>query len=420
MRMKSFTGAATASLLLWMSCATATADGPSGSRVLSRDELLAVTNGYRANLQAFSQFTCEYTLRVGVAASEADAIAGRIAASDEELAKAKPSELTGGSVCAHCIWIQDGAKRRFEENVPNFEDLAKQIKSRQINSVCATSGRELTDGEVGIHFNLIMSSGAVFDAAYPFEREIGYPFDYAVPNVRSGLLEIMEKTLTTTRLEVTTPVPNGKPSQDGLRLDWRRKDHSPPAPNTFSTSWILDPQQGFVAREIAHSRVDGSPVDKAVVTEVEHVANAGWLPIRSLYLTGLGQPGQKTRITVRELRVDRYHVGRPSSAAFAIDLPADGILHYGMDRNSQFPFETAKRVDFKTIRELLDTTHRVSKAATLRIALAPALPIRGRATSRDNRAATSPSRSIWILVIANIVLLTIVVGLLVRRRYRRR
>ena len=294
--MKLFPIAVAAGVLLSISCARAKGDSASSTHVLSREELVAIANGYRANLEAFGQFTCEYTLRVGVAASEADAIAGRIATSEEELATGAGRDMSGGAVRAHCIWIQDGAKRRFEENVPDSVDLAKKIKSHKISSVCARSGRELTDGDVGMHFNLIMSSGAVFDAAYPFEREILYPFDYAVPNVRSGFLEIMQKTLATTRLEVTTTASNGRQVQENLRLDWRRRDHSKPEPNTFSTSWTIDPQKGFVAREIIHSTADGLAVDKAIVTDIEHIGNSGWLPMRSVYLAGFGRIGQKRSI----------------------------------------------------------------------------------------------------------------------------
>ena len=118
---------------------------------------------------------------------------------------------------------------------------------------------------------------------------------------------------------------------------------------------------------------------------------------------------------MRELRVDRYELGAPKPTAFAIDLPADGILHYGMDRNSQLPFDTQRHVDFKKLREFLDFTHRVSKGAPRSIALEHAPPMRARANERRAAATASrPPRLVGVWVTANIVLLGIIVALFLR------
>jgi hypothetical protein len=307
----------TACGLLLLSTAAATcsagdaAQEAAGSEGNAKDIFGAIAEGYRANRESFTEFSCRFKWRNGKARSLEDARNGKL----EQVL-----EHDG-------LWIVDGLRTRYQfvcSSVNLSQEFDRAVVARRktpgITREISLPGQEyfyLKNGTMRAHQSKIIKSLNLI----PLETE-----DPAGIQVTPFALGLMGGD------EVLGPSAILKGVVDGHfigRFDGTVEEAGKPLlavsrgykGEGLRTSYRFDPERGYLVVHFWDSDPhSGKRNYEAFMVEAKDCGSGRWFPMRSIVVPG--EENEPWPRRVKEMRVTELTLGRPADQDFVLDVPA--------------------------------------------------------------------------------------------------
>jgi hypothetical protein len=270
----------------------------------------ALQQGYLANREAFSAFTCTFVWKDGGANTMEEALAG---------------ELFNVMV-KNGLWIVDGKRQRYEILCADPEqeklelDLPKERPPDGRGLVVGSTGcisRKILAGEtLGLSYVPLLSTANI-GWRFATQPQISHtPFSMGVMGINESLTPALRQT---PGRDVSRRY-GGQRTVEGVLCEVLLISSG----NVLS-EWSLDPRRGFLPIELRrYSRADMYLIDnylglRTLVTHVRQGPNGAYFPERSVTFTHPHAP-MATRAHIIE--VQELELTRPDPAALAVELPA--------------------------------------------------------------------------------------------------
>ncbi len=357
-----------------------------------QDVIGAIASGYLTNREQFEFFQIEFTYRTGRAMSIDAALAGN---------------LLADAVEAKCIWIFNDGKIRFERNLDQqllesmINDVKKNFPNKGGTSFGAIPMRGMkflgAPNKVQMRYSQSMNAAVVQDFEILPAGLTHTPFDMGI----MGADEIASPgKLLLNSISGEDPsscVYKGQITEDGVALESIERNTT----DGWRYVYMFNPNEGFLATRVNVYRPNGTIARRAFVTTTRQCSNDGWLPIRSVVISG--EEAGIGQVTVDEYTINNFDVDkRPDEALFKVDLPADALVNNGFEVGSQFRLEKPVSVTLDTAAELFTRSKNQAAGYVL----------------KEANTATGWSRSQQILIVANVIVIVVVALLLLRRKMR--
>lgn len=314
--------------------------------------------GWRANRESFTQFTCRYRVIQGIADSREAAMRGEVVDRKD----------------ASVLWAVDGERERC--SIDAAEQARIQFNSNtdgQGSAVGKVTGIVSKDylglGQIRLHSSGMAGGGSLYGPEFTQAdggNEIATPFEMGVMGPGGTMnppywLEFWLKAGEPVQIDAT--------EADAQTVTVRREKHDgTPALMEF------DPHRGYLTKRIfAAFDQAGTRYIEAIITDMKEAARGQWFPMRSVRLDSIPGDGQ-TRFKVRILEVTELKMGVPTDpSVFAIQLPAKAYINDASDARSQFVLEEPIAITPEDLPQLLDKAKgRVKQKETYEVAKAAA------------------------------------------------
>lgn len=304
--------------------------------------LVALANGYRANLESFEFMTCRYTYTSGRATSLDRAVAG---------------QLEPGDRVAQVVFYKDRSTLRFRLD----EDA---VTKKELAAPPGKGSGTLAGLKVGPLIPFETSDFVRND-----DRSFLYAERHRTGNIYTGG---EHKTIAIGPYFILTPLGDGTEEDFGHLVDRAARGAVPFTAGavtggertiTFrpksdaALSYTIDLARGFLPRRFEQSWSKGGGGTVAVVPQVRKCSRDRWFPERVVVFSqhAAGKPGSVQDFKVTELDVDN----RPSKDDLTVSLPAGtNVLQYG---NSLKSFKTRRpeRVSSDDLDRMYELTEKV-------------------------------------------------------------
>jgi hypothetical protein len=282
------------------------------AQVESESHLKNIAEGYRANRESFTFFTCQFTARFGEAASQ-----------DE----AWKDGVTRVREAAEGTWIVDQAKCLFEMRRSEDSQVIPAIGDAAGFGVGLSPTSILDNGSIAVKYDLLLGAGGVLSREVGVARPEDTPWD-CIPYTLSsdgrghpaGFVE--NWMMGGERVEF-----EDERILDGVKLASLVVKFQ----GGYRMRMLVDPDRGNLPIQSTVSRISaaGEETTSTVgrITHVRRCSHNRWFPERCV-IAWLDAPGT---VTVKELRVTRLEVDtRPSRNTFRLTIPAGIRLHDGL------------------------------------------------------------------------------------------
>jgi hypothetical protein len=341
---------------------------------------------YLANAEAFPNLTCEYTLSMGYARDDREA-----------LARGPVRHV----VQARALWVRGRGVERYEvtRDLRRAPPSVSVIGGKGTMSVLLPPQTVLRDESFCLSISGVMAGGVIGATrrigAMPtytpwnYANETGSEGHYTLGNLIADHLGSSNHVITLVR-------------GDPLHPDLARVGVTPHDRAAASSVFFVDEAKACLPREV-WLLVEGRVGRKIYVPDVKACSGGRWFPTRIVVST----PNDNTRegVFIKELRVTSLDVDRtPTSEQLTVALPAGTRLTAREYTGAQFQLKAARRVAVSDIPGLVATARDVADAAEKGVVPASVAPEAG-------------SWRPWIIA-ANALLVLAVVGYLVWRRNR--
>lgn len=343
--------------------------------------LVAVANGYRANLESFEFISCRYTITWGYTTSLDQAIAGQL--------------QTAGRVAKVEFYKDRSAFRfRLEEDAATKKELDAPVgKGEKLGG--------LTTGPL-----VPFMTG---DFVRNDERSLLHIERDRTANIYTGG---NHKTHAIGIDFILAPLGDGEPDDFGLLIDRAARgevrftagavtggEHTVtfhPKSDT-TVSYTIDLARGFLPKRVEHTYENGQAVSQAVVTQVRKCSRDRWFPERVVLFSQpvVGQRGRVMDFKVTALDVDN----RPSKDDLRVSIPAGTNIRRFEESGKSFRTRQPERVSSDDLDRIYQLTEKV-----------PEEPL------TDTAIAIPPSRA-WIWYAGGGCVLALLVATYFGRRY---
>lgn len=316
----------------------------------------AAAEGWRANRESFTQFTCRYRLITGTAGDREVALRGDLENIDE----------------ATVLWVVDGEKERCSVTAtrpPNLRREPGGAGPPEAGVEGFVSEDYLAYRQIRLHSSPLLGGGTLFGPEFPVagaSNDIATPFAMGAMGPGATLTPahyIDQWVAAGDALEVQT-----ENSTDPV-LFVRHQDNE-----DRSTTYEFDLGRGNITTRILHEYDKaGTSFTEFAVTDINEPAEGQWFPMRSVRIDAHPTGGKPTRYYVRVIEVTELNIGHPGKLDFELALPADAFINDASDGRSQYRLSEPTTITPEDLPDLLEKAQgRVEQVKSYQVAKAAA------------------------------------------------
>lgn len=330
-----------AATIFWTGAVTAQ---PAGQQASERDHARAVADGYLANREAFTDFSCDFELTAGWADNPMSARDGRLhdAMSGRGVWRVARNKVRLELICDRSAW--DRAYNEARSKSPTNFSVAIPLLSQVY----------LSDGERQLTYNSFANIGDLFPPQDPSPGADFSPWDMIIfgPGETKSPARRIQDALGRDQychLE-SVSAPGGMLTRISLGK----------SATDLSCRMDLDPERGYLPVQFEQFLDGGKTVAAQILTtDMRQAGNGHWFPFRTV-MTALPAPNQP--IPVKIWQVARLELGAPAEDEFQSQLSKGARLCNNVDPASGFWAGQTERVGPGDLPALLERSNRAAQA----------------------------------------------------------